>query len=79
MYSEIAKSIGESIYLNDNDLYLAAVRLAREHYGTNDLRTLDAACKIELARRLHFDYNAGEKQIERLLKIDSRLLKALSL
>ena len=79
MYSDIAKSIGESIYVNDNDLYLAAVKLAREHYGTNDLRTLETDRKIELARRLHFDYNAGEKQIERLLKIDSRLLKSLSL
>ena len=79
MYSEIAKSIGESIYVNDDDLYLAAVKIAREHYGTNDLRTLDTAGKLELAKRLHFDYNAGEKQLERLLKIDKRLLMALSL
>lgn len=79
MYSEIAKTIGESIFVNDNDLYLAAVKLAREHYGTNDLRTLETGYKIELAKRLHFDYNAGTKQIERLLKIDSSFLKALSL
>ena len=79
MYSEIAKSIGESIYVNDNDLYLAAVRIAKERYGTGDLRTLDTSGKIEISKRLYFDYNAGEKQIERLLKIDSSLLKALSL
>lgn len=79
MYSEIAKSIGESIFVNDNDLYIAAVKLAREQFSTNDLRTLDTGCKIELARRLHFDYNAGTKQIGRLLKIDNNLLNALSL
>lgn len=77
MYSEIAKSIGESIFVND--LYIAAVKLAREQFSTNDLRTLDTGCKIELARRLHFDYNAGTKQIGRLLKIDNNLLNALSL
>ena len=79
MYSEVAKSIEESIYVTDSDLYLAAVKLAKERYGTNDLRTLDIGCKIELAKCLRFDYNAGVKQIERLLKIDNHLLKALSL
>lgn len=76
-YAEIAKSIGESVYFNDNDLYLAAVSLAKEHYGTNDLKLLSAAGKIELAKRLHYDYNAGDKQLQRLLKLDSDVLRAL--
>lgn len=76
-YSEVAKSIGEAIYYNDNDLYTAAVKLSMEGYGCHDLRTLPSAAKLDLARRLHLDYNAGEKQLQRLLSIDADLLKAL--
>lgn len=76
-YSDVAKSIEEAIYYNDNDLYIASVKLSMEHYVTKELRTLAAAEKIELARRLHYDYNAGEKQLQRLLSINADLLKAV--
>lgn len=76
-YSNVAKSIGESVYYNDNDLYLAASKIAKENFGTNDMQTLSAKDKIELAKRLHFDYNAGEKQIQRFLKLEPGILKAL--
>lgn len=78
-YSEIAKSIGESIYFNDYDLRVASLRYSMEHFGVKDLVSLNVEEKIELAKRLHYDYNANEKQIQRLLKIDSVILKALSL
>ena len=76
-YSDVAKSIGESIYYNDNDLYTAAVKLSIEQYGTRDPRTLPSAAKLELAKRLHYDYNAGGKQLQRLVSIDAELLKAI--
>ena len=76
-YADIARTIGESIFYNDNDLYLAAMRLAKEHFGTNDLQTIPAAGKLELAKWLHFDYNAGEKQLQRILKIDANIVKAI--
>lgn len=76
-YSEVARSIGESVFYNDSDLYNAAVKLAKAHYGTFDLRTLPADGKIDIAKRLHYDYNAGDKQLQRLLNIDSLVLKGL--
>lgn len=76
-YAEVAKSIGESLYFNDNDLYLAALKLAQELYGTKDLKTLTVVQKMETARRLHYDYNAGDKQLQRILKIGSDVLKAM--
>lgn len=76
-YSNVAKSIGESIYYNDNDLYTAAVNLAVECYGTRDLRLLPANAKLEMAKRLHYDYNANGKQLQRMLSVDVNLLKAL--
>lgn len=76
-YSEIARSIGEEIYYNDTDLYNAAVKLSKDQYGSFDLRTLSADAKLGIAKRLHFDYNAGDKQLQRILSIDGALLKAL--
>lgn len=76
-YSEIAKSIGEAIFYNDNDLYAAAVNIARDNFGSHDLRTLPAAAKLELAKRLHYDYNASAKQLQRLLSVDAELLAAI--
>lgn len=76
-YSEVAKSIGESIYYTDSDLYNAAVRMAKDQFGRYDLRTLPVDAKMEIAKRLHFDYNAGDKQLQRLLSMDAMVLKAM--
>jgi len=76
-YSDVAKSIGESIFYNDTDLYTAAVGIAKNHYGASDLRTLTAGAKIEMAKRLHYDYNASAKQLQRLLSVDVELLTAI--
>lgn len=76
-YSDVAKSIGEAIFYNYYDLYTAALRMAKEQYATNDLRTLPSAAKIEMSRRLHFDYNASAKQLQRLLSVDADILSAI--
>lgn len=76
-YREVARSIGESVFCNDTDLYLAALSIAKEQFGVKDLNTLTTNDRLALARRLHFDYNAGDKQLQRLLKLDPDVLKAL--
>lgn len=75
--SEVAKSIGESIYYTDSDLYSAASKMAKENFGNHMPKLLPIEAKLEIAKRLHFDYNAGDKQLNRLLGIDVMLLKAL--
>lgn len=76
-YANIAKTIGESIFYSDGDLFLAASKLAKEYFGATKLETLPANQKIELAKRLHYDYNANDKQLQRMFKIDSEILKSL--
>lgn len=76
-YSEVARILGESIFYSDNDLYLIAKKTATEQFGSNDLATLSASQKIDLAKHLHFNYNAGSKQLQRMLKIDSEILNAI--
>lgn len=75
--SEIARTIGESIFYTDTDLYNAATKLAKEHFGNHNIKVLPVESKLEIAKRLHFDYNAGDKQLNRLLGIDLLILKAM--
>lgn len=75
--SEIARSIGESIYYTDNDLYGAATKMAKEQFGDYNLKSLSVEAKLKIAKRLHYDYNAGDKQLNRLLGIDLTILRAL--
>jgi len=74
---DIAAEIGESITFSDYDLYGILPHLTKEMFGAIDSRTLNPDEKIRLAKRLHFDYNAGNKQICRILKIDLHILNAL--
>ncbi|MCQ2117659.1 MAG: hypothetical protein MJY76_05945 [Bacteroidales bacterium] len=76
-YASIAKSIGEYVFYSDSDLFLAASKIAKDTFGAAELNSLTAQQKIELAKRLHFDYNASEKQLQRLLKIDKNILKSM--
>lgn len=74
---EIAKSIGESIFYTDDDLFLHIRSVCAKKYGGSPVSALTADAKMELAKELHFDFNAGNKQISRLLKINLGLLYSL--
>lgn len=76
-FAEIAKSIGEAIYYNDDDLFQVANKLAKVNYGVSRLIELNLHQKIDLAKRLHYDYNAGDKQLQRLLKLSPDVVEAL--
>ncbi len=76
-YSEIAKTIGESLFYTDNDLYLIAVKLSCQLYQIEKLIELKTEQKIEMAKRLHYDYNASDKQLQRMLKIPQDILKSI--
>lgn len=75
--SEVAKSIGEAIYYTDSDLYSAASKMAKENFDNHIPKLLPIEAKLEIAKRLHYDYNAGYKQLNRLLGIDMIVLNAL--
>lgn len=74
---EIAKNIGESIFYTDDDLFVHISTLCSGKYGGRSVATLPKEAKIEIARELHFDFNAGNKQICRLLKMELPVLAAM--
>lgn len=67
---DIAAIIMESSYYIDDDLYAYLVAFCSKQYGCKNPTMLPAAEKIELAKKLHYDFNAGNKQIARMLKMD---------
>lgn len=66
---DIAKSIGERIFYTDDELYITVRQICSQKYSVQSVAMLTSAQKIELATMLHYDYNATNKQIARLLKL----------
>ena len=74
---KLAAEIGERIFYTDNELFSIVVRMCKESYGETKPSLISAEAKVELAKKLHYDYNAGNKQIQRMLKMDIRNVDAL--
>lgn len=74
---EIAAEIGEKIFYNDNELYSILIRMSKEQYGEPRPTLLPKDGKISIAKELHFDYNASNKQISRMLNLDPGLVANL--
>ncbi|MCQ2151576.1 MAG: hypothetical protein MJY70_00800 [Bacteroidales bacterium] len=74
---DIAKHIGEDVFYTDDDLFMHIRTLCSKKYGGGPVASLSPESKIEMAKELHYEYNAGNKQICRLLKLDIRIVSAL--
>lgn len=65
----ISKEIGESMFCNDDELYSSILSITLTKFSTSpaDIPNVE---KIELAKIMHNDYHASNKQISRILKLD---------
>lgn len=76
-WKEFANAIGESIYYTDEDMNSIVLRECQRVYSCSNATMLNPTQKIELAKKLHFEYKSGNKQISRLLKMDIQTINAL--
>lgn len=76
-YRKISEEIGESVFYTDDELYSVACRICREKYGSGIPSLIPATAKIELARTLHYEYNAQEKALQRMLKLGPGIINSL--
>ena len=74
---DIANEIGEQIRYTDNELFRVASGICTNYYNAKSPFLLPQEAKIELAKRLHFEWGANKKQLCRLLKMDIRILDTL--
>jgi hypothetical protein len=76
-YSEIAKKLKDSVFLSDEEMYSAVQSMCLKGYNLSKPVLLPSAAKIDIAKKMHYDYNASNKQIQRILKIDAGIIESL--
>ena len=75
-YSQIASRLKDTVFLTDDELFVVAARCAADEFSAK-LRMLTPDQKIQLSRKLHYDYNASNSQLKRILNIDMSVLNEL--
>ena len=76
-YSEESRRIGDSTPLVDDEVYSVVRMLSVRDYDIRQPSLLPPDAKLEIARKLHFDYRADNEQIRRILRLSPSDLDAL--
>ncbi len=76
-YSHIAKELGDTIIYTDSEIYSALISMSIKRYNTKNITLLGKNEKLEMAKELHYNYNASNKQIKRILKLDETILESI--
>ena len=76
-YKEVAEEVGDSLYYTDDELFSVVCIICNSDYAGQQATLLPKNDKISLSRRLHYDYNASNKQIARLLRLDISVVNSL--
>lgn len=76
-YRSIASQLGDLVYYTDDELFLIVRQICKDTYGNSRPATLPKDAKLEMAKKIRFEYQAGNKQIQRMLRLEERDLIAL--
>lgn len=75
--AEIARRLRDKIILNDEEVYPLTRKLCGKLFGGVTVKELTSSQKLDLAKRLHFEYNIGNKQLSRVLGINPSIVDGL--
>ena len=73
----IALEIGEKVFYTDEELYTLVCAKCRKEYNVDAPPQLPRDSKIGLSKLLHFEYNASNQQICRILRLDRFVVDSL--
>ena len=73
-YSEIASRLHETVFIADEEMYSAVCALCSKVYGVKSPSQLSAKGRIETARMMRQDYNASNRQIRTILKLEASIV-----
>ena len=76
-FSQIAARLKDSIFLTDEELYSVICSHINKEYSVKTPSQLSAQQKIDTARQMHFNYNATNQQLRRMLRLDLAILEEL--
>lgn len=69
-FSELAIRFGDKVVVTDEEMFSIVMLLSKRDYDGAHPTLLSPSAKIEIARKLHKDYNATPTQLKRILKMD---------
>ena len=76
-FSQVARRLGDRIVLTEDEMYQTVKQIANQQYCVKQATLLPPKAKNEVAKTMHFDYNASNSQIQRLLKLDLSFVREL--
>ncbi|MBQ7195106.1 MAG: transposase [Bacteroidales bacterium] len=76
-YSGIAQRLGDKIVLSDDEIFSVICLTTKKEYSVTSPSMLPPKAKLEIARKMRTEYNASEKQLRRILKLDPGVVKEL--
>ncbi len=76
-YTHIARELGDVISYTDEEMHSIVYGIINKKYDIKNPVLLGKNEKIEVAKIMKFQYNASNKQIKRILKLESHLLDTL--
>ena len=76
-FSQIASRLKDAIFLTDEEIYSVICSRISKEYSAKTPSQLSAQQKIDTARHMHFNYNASNQQLRRMLRMDMTILEEL--
>lgn len=76
-YRDVAAMLGDMVFYTDDELLDIIRQCCKENYNVHKVHLLGWSEKMELARTLHFEYNADNAKIARLLKLSVETLDSM--
>lgn len=76
-FTEVAKRLHDSVFLTDEELYSAISLVCKKNYNIKQPSLLAAKDKLEMAKTMHYEYNATNRQIKSILKMEMHIIESL--
>ena len=76
-YTEIAKTLQDSTYLSDDEIFAIIFRIVRDEYKLKRISELNFEGKVTIARKMHYEFGASNQQIRRILGLEQNQVDSL--
>ncbi|MBP5335836.1 MAG: hypothetical protein J6Y61_08640 [Bacteroidales bacterium] len=76
-FGEVAKRLGEEVFLTDNELFEILRTRCRKNYGESRPSALSPNDKLSVAVMMKTEFHASNGQIRRMLKLPDQLIREL--
>ncbi|MCM1178264.1 MAG: hypothetical protein NC335_11040 [Bacteroides sp.] len=69
-YSSLAAELHDKEFLTDAEMFAVTGKIMRDMYGLASAKELDKSQKLDLARKLHYEYHSSNGQIRRIIGLN---------